>query len=346
MQFLLNRFNEKYPHQKNITVRFFDEEPLSTRRIRYNQGGAVCYCMENQEQGKQKVSNVWKPVNCTENCQYRVSADGKSKPMCNLEGTLKFLLPEISTDRIWTMKITGYTSIQRLKAYIALQKQLGNSLIGDYVIFLKQEEQTNKLGKTFNNYILDIVKKDELNSNNSIPKNQSNVEQLSTNNTQNVNKDAVNTDNSVDKKQVEQKQEVVETKKDEAKQEETKPVEKKTTTKKATTKEKKQTTTKQQTANATQPNAETKGEFDNYYILLETKTQKILKDGKPTDYLVANVVNTEDKQIDVIIPPQFADELLECDMGTSFILDLQTAGDKTFTNSIKYDQKLLKNVAA
>lgn len=157
-----------------------------------------------------------------------------------------------------------------------------------------------------------------------------------------MNKDAVKTANSVDKKQVEQKQEVVETKKEEA----TKPVEKKTTAKKTTTKEKKQSTTKQASTNTTQSKAETKGEFDNYYVLLETKTQKILKDGKPTDYLVANVANIEDKQIDVIIPPQFADELLECDMGTSFILDLQTAGDKTFTNSIKYDQKLPKNVAA
>lgn len=71
--------------------------------------------MKNQEQGKQKVSNVWQPISCSESCKYRISSDGKSKPMCNIEGTLKFLLPEISTDRIWLMKIIGYTSIKRLQ---------------------------------------------------------------------------------------------------------------------------------------------------------------------------------------------------------------------------------------
>lgn len=58
MQFLLNRFNEKYKQEKKLNIRFFDDEPLSVRHIRYNQGGAVCYCKENEVQGKQKVSNV------------------------------------------------------------------------------------------------------------------------------------------------------------------------------------------------------------------------------------------------------------------------------------------------
>lgn len=38
MQFLLNRFNETYNKETKINIRFFDEEPLSVRRIRYNQG--------------------------------------------------------------------------------------------------------------------------------------------------------------------------------------------------------------------------------------------------------------------------------------------------------------------
>jgi hypothetical protein len=33
MQFLLNRFNEKYHQENKINVRFFDENPLSVRRI-------------------------------------------------------------------------------------------------------------------------------------------------------------------------------------------------------------------------------------------------------------------------------------------------------------------------
>ena len=330
MQFLLNRFNETYNKETKINIRFFDEEPLSVRRIRYNQGGAVCYCMENQAQGKQKVSNVWQPIDCNENCKYRLSSDGKSKPMCNIEGTLKFLLPEISTDRIWLMKITGYTSIKRLQTYIDLQKQIGNSVIGDYTLFLKQEEQTNKLGKTFNNYILDIIKKEDFISNNSIPENQTKPKQLSTNTAQNVNNTAKDSkENEPTQQTAEVKQEV-----SEKPSKETKTAEKKTT--------------KKTTTNAKKENEVTSLEekYKGHYFLYETTTKTILKDGKPTEYLIAKFVDVKDKVIDVVIPPQYSDEILECEMGTEVILDLAKAGDNTFTKSIVYERKLLKNVAA
>lgn len=328
MQFLLNRFNETYNKQTKINIRFFDEEPLSVRRIRYNQGGAVCYCMENQEQGKQKVSNVWQPINCSESCKYRISSDGKSKPMCNLEGTLKFLLPEICTDRIWLMKITGYTSIMRLKTYIDLQKQIGNSIIGNYTLFLKQEEQTNKLGKTFNNYILDIIKKEDFISNNSIQENEAKPKQLSTNTAQTVNTDVADLKENEPKKQsaeIEQK----------TTQEQPKEIsaEKKTAKKTTKNNEKDDVTTFEE-------------KCKDHYFLFETSTKTISKAGKPTEYLVVKFVDVNDNLIDVVIPPQFADEILECDVGTEVILDLAKAGDNTFTKSIVYEHKLLKNVAA
>lgn len=333
MQFLLNRFNEKYKQEKKLNIRFFDDEPLSVRHIRYNQGGAVCYCKENEVQGKQKVSNVWKTVNCSEDCKYRLSADGTSKPMCNLEGTLKFLLPEISTDRIWIMKITGQTSIQRLKAYIALQKHLGNPIIGDYTLFLKQEEQTNKMGKTFNNYVLDIVKKEDFISNDTIPSNQANQKQLSTITTQNVDNTATNSNSDV-----------VSNQEKESKSKETKTTEKKSTKKEP--KEKKQETITQDETKKKTENTEPKNEFENYYVLVDTCKRTLMKAGKPTEYLIGNFVDMKDQTIDVVIPPQFADELSQCDIGTTVILDLATVGDKTFTNNIQYVQKCLKNVAA
>lgn len=329
MQFLLNRFNETYNKETKINIRFFDEEPLSVRRIRYNQGGAVCYCMENQEQGKQKVSNVWQPINCSESCKYRVSSDGKSKPMCNIEGTLKFLLPEISTDRIWLMKITGYTSIKRLQTYIDLQKQIGNSVIGDYTLFLKQEEQTNKLGKTFNNYILDIIKKEDFISNNSIPENQTKPKQLSTNTAQTVNNDVADSkENTLKKQPTEVEQKVT---KEQPK--ETKTTEKKTTKKTTKTKKTDEVTAFEE-------------KYKDHYFLFETSTKTIAKAGKPTEYLVVKFADVKDNLIDVVIPPQFANEILECDIGTEVILDLAKAGDNTFTKSIVYERKLLKNVAA
>ena len=62
MNFMLNRFNEKYPKQTSLNIQFFDEEPLSIRKARYNQGGAVCYCMAGTSKGKQKVSNKWQDI--------------------------------------------------------------------------------------------------------------------------------------------------------------------------------------------------------------------------------------------------------------------------------------------
>lgn len=334
MQFLLNRFNEKYKQEKQINIRFFDEEPLSVRHIRYNQGGAVCYCMEGHNQGKQKVSNVWKPVQCSADCKYRMSTTETTRPICNLEGTLKFLLPEISTDRIWIMKITGQTSIQRLKAYIALQKQLGNSIIGDYTLFLKQEEQTNKLGKTFTNYILDIVKKEDFISNNIIQPNQ---KQLFTNSTQIINESTKNIiDNTINNQEKSAKISKVSNK--------TKLAEKKIT--KKDSKENKLDSIIQAEVQNNTEDLKTKSEFENYYILVETFRKTLMKSGKPTEYLIGNFVDMYDKTIDVVIPPQFADELSQCDVGTTVILDLATIGDKTFTNNIQYVQKLNKNVAA
>ena len=334
MQFLLNRFNEKYSKQNYITIRFFDENPLTVRQIRYNQGGAVCYCMEGKEQGKQKVSNVWKNVNCSEDCKYRVASDNASKPACNLEGTLKFLLPEVSSDRIWIMKITGQTSIKRLKSYIGLQKQLGNSLIGDFTLFLNQEEQTNKQGKTFNNYILDIIKKEDFISKDSNSKNESIPQEQSTNKAQTVDNTTQNSKSSAKITNINETNNNTKTKKQEKV---TPPAEQNIPKEKAEP---------VQTKQESNTSASSINEFENYYILLDTSTITLKKDGKPTEYLVGNFVNVEDKTINVVIPPTLSDELKQCDVGTTVILDLSTKGETTFTNSIEYVQKCIKKVAA
>ena len=70
-------------------------------------------------------------------------------------------MPKICTDRIWLMKITGQTSINRLQDYFILQQMQGKSIKGHYNLFLKQEEVSDFTGKTYNHYILDIVKKSD-----------------------------------------------------------------------------------------------------------------------------------------------------------------------------------------
>lgn len=349
MKFLVNRFEEKLSKQTAITVHFFDEEPLTVRQIRYNQGGAVCYCMDGSTQGKQKIKNEWKPIECKEDCEYRIKT-GQGKAMCNEEGTLKFMLPDICVDKIWYMKITSHTSIQTLRDYIDFQKHIGNSLIGDYVIFLKEVEHSVE-GNKFKNKVLDIIRKEDFISNNQtissnqiISQNQNNQTQLSTNQVKDVEKNTEileviasennnNTQNNKIEAQVEQKVE------DTTQKVETN--EKKVT--KRTTKTKKES---KKEPLETQEDAELNAKFQNYHILIETKTKMLTKEGKPTEYVFATFTNTDDKTVEVIIPPKYAEELKQCDLGTSVLLDLQTKGDKTFTNSIEYIDKCIKNVAA
>jgi len=297
--------------------------------------------------------------------------------MCNLEGTLKFLLPGISDDRIWLMKITGYKSIQRIQAYIQFQKELGNSLIGDYELFLNKETQVNKLGKVFNNYILDIMKSQQIISKKSIQStqniskelNQTNItnqNQLSTKNLQNVeNKiqnsnitenisDTKNKSNITDveedkgtktpKKTTRKKKEKVETEQQEMKETQNAEINNKIEN---NTQDENKNVLQEQTQinNADVPVAED-DEFKNQYILFSTSNKEFMKDGKPTQYLVGNFYDINNNPIDVVIPQKYAEELTKCDVGTTVILDLAKAGQNYFTNSIKYEQKILKKVAA
>jgi len=297
--------------------------------------------MEGQTQAKQKVQNKWTQVECKADCQYRMKT-GPGRPMCNEEGTLKFMLPDICMDKIWYMKITGYTSIQTLREYISFQKQLGNSLIGDYVIFLKEVEQTNSEGKKFKNKILDIIRKEEFVSNNqtllSNEKTLQNQTQLSTNKNQNVNNTTEKSNNIESKTNIIQN-DVVENKIEQVEVTEKKNAKKTTKNKKEEQKEKIKDSEKQE-------DTDISSKYDKCHMLIDTETKILMKDGKPTEYLFANFVDTQDKTYNVIIPPQFAEELKQCELGTAVILDLQTKGDKTFTNKIEYVEKCIKNVAA
>ena len=327
MQFLLNKFNEKYPQQKKINIRFFDENPFSIRFARYNQGGNVCYCLEESIQAKEKTKNGWKSIECKEDCQYR-AFNGTSRPACNREGTLKFLIPGVSTDRIFIMKITGQTSIDRISDYITLQKIQGKSIIGDYVLTLNQEEQLNRDGKIFNNYVLDIYKNEEIISQ-EIPQ---------------TNQITVPTENK--EKVVKPKEEIKVIKEDNKKQSTDTTKGKKETKVNTKISNESSKDNKENTNKIEEKSASKMDEFENYYVLIGTSKTNILKDGKPAEYTVGNFVNNNDELVDVIVPPGFKKELEECELGTVVELNLSKAGDKTFTTDIKFIQKQKKNVAA
>lgn len=335
MNFLLNRFDEKYPKQTFLNVQFFDEDPLSIRKIRYNQGGAVCYCMAGTSKGKQKVSNKWQDIECSSDCQYCIKQKGTSKPACNYEGTLKFLLPEISKDRIWIMKITGQQSISNLEEYINFQKYLGNSLKGTYTIFLNQIEQTNSEGKKFNNFVIDIVKTEDFNSN----------YQKNTNNSIVSTESQKTVDNPI-----QNQAEIVKTTKKETNSQT------KNTTKKSTkvntdnvvpiTENEKVDSQAEQSQTTNEQNKQKTETYKEHCFLYDTEYKTFKKAGKDTEYLIAKVTDINDKTTDVIVKPEFRAEMEKCDIGTELIIELEKFKDNIISKHIEFVNIMPKKVAA
>lgn len=343
MNFLLNRFDEKYPKQTFLNVTFFNEDPLTIRRIRYNQGGAVCYCMSGTTKGKQKVSNKWQDIECSSNCKYCIKQEGANKPACNYEGTLKFMLPEISEDRIWIMKVTGQQSISNLEEYIGFQKYLGNSLKGTYTIFLNQIEQTNAEGKKFNNFVIDIVKTEDFNSNNnSISQNDTKNSIISTKNTNNV-------ENTIPSQSQTQTQ--TETEKNTKKGTKTSKQTKKSTKTNDTNAVSSMETEKvdsnlEQPQITNEPNQNAPQTYKEHCFLYDTEYKNFKKAGKDTEYLIAKVTDENDKTTDVVVKPEFREKMEKCDIGTELILELQKFGENIISKNIDFVRPILKKVAA
>lgn len=331
MDYLGNRFAEKYPKDTKIKIRIVDENPLLIRNVRYNQGGTVCFCMKNETQARRKASNKWEKIQCTNECEHRIIPKGKNKAACNKEAKLFFMIPEISNDSIWFMRITGKESIERLETYLEYLKQIGDSLIGDYTLYLTQKPQTSKTGELFNNFILGIYK-DNLESNQAIPNAQINktdnynekskeiIEDSDEKNTKTIKKDSTRKDNKKEEQENSKESSVQKT-------------QRKTKNKKS------DTITKD-------PYEQTSDNVKNYYALTGTTKKNIMNNNQLKEYIIGNFFDYEDKPVDVIIPYEYAEELSKCDLGTIVELNLQKAGDKIYTNSLKYIQKYIKNVAA
>lgn len=348
MQRYLQEFDKQYKGKKYIEIEFCNDEPLTKKYVRYNQSGEVCSCFEGNTTANQKTKNGVQQVACGPECQYRQKNE-QGKAACNRIGWLKFFIPSICKDRIWLMRITGQTSINRLDAYINLQKAQGNSIKGRYILFLKQEEQTSQAtGQSFNNYILDILKKEDFESNKPIPQNQTNPNEISTTNTKNVN-------NQVEKQEISEfKDEKINTTKSEKskvlkKQEEKSEVQKedKTATTKKTTKSKAKKTEENKVENKTDASTKTENSTDNCYALLRTFNEKLTsKNGETKEYLIGEFADMNDNISNIVIRPENAQELSECDLGTFVKLDIKEIGEKKFAMSLEFIDKRVKNIAA
>lgn len=337
MKKFLQKFDDLYKGKQYIEIEFYDDNPLTKKFVRYNQSGDVCHCIEGQTTGSQKTKNGWQPIECnTEECEHRQKNEA-GKCACNRIAWLKFFIPDVCQDRIWLMRITGQTSINRIDAYINLQKVLGNTLNGRYILFLKQEEQTSKsTGQTFNNYVLDILRKEDFILTNEIPQTTEKPKELSTAKAQNVNNNVVNQEQTENKSQ---------TVTDNTQTDEKKTKEK--TTKKETT-QKKETKSKSKKAdeNKTETPAE-ENEFANHYILDSTFKENITnKKGESKEYLIGKFYDINDTPCDIVIKPENAVELQECAFGTVVEIQVQDVAGRKFAIDLKFVSKLTKKVAA
>lgn len=344
MKDFLQKFDSLYKGKKYIEIEFFNDNPLTKKFVRYNQSGDVCHCLEGQTTGSQKTKNGWQPIECNiEKCQYR-QKNAAGKTACNRIGWLKFLIPDVCQDRIWLMRITGQTSINRIDAYINLQKAQGNPINGRYILFLRQEEQECKsTGQKFTNYILDILKKDNFIQTKQNPQTTEESKKLSTVNEQNVN-------NNIETKPFTEVQETTKnttTHETQSENKSEKSTKKTTKTQKSKTKKQSQNETPSEKTQETQNTNSESTTLDDCYMLVSTYTQKIKqKTGEDKEYLMAEFYNMEDKQFNVAIKPEDSNELLQCDVGTIAKLNLKTINDIHFALNIEYVDKHIKNIAA
>lgn len=311
MEHLAEKFNNLYKESKELNIYFPDENPYLEKRVRNNQGGTVCYCLLGQTKGKEKNGKQWSEKDCSEECEHRTAPKGK-KPACLIEGTLKFMIPEISSDRIWCLKTKSYYSRQNIRDYINFQKHLNNSLIGNYKLFLRPKEDTID-GKTFNNFVLDIVKIEDFISN---PiSNQETTNATTPNNTQVA--------------------------KNPLKEKKPKNTNKTTIPTKPITPEEEPDVISIEIPKS-EKNEPTEDDLKRYYVLIDTKDVTLNKKGKPTKYLEAKFCNKDSKEISAIIHPKYAKDMSLCELGSQFLMDIEEFGQRLIVNKCEYLVKQLK----
>ena len=315
MQGYLQKFDQMYKGKTSIEIEFITEEPFSAKYSRSNQSGQVCYCMFGSDEANQKTKDGWQKIKCLGmNCQYRQKKQ-VGPPDCKKVGWLKFLIPAIATDRIWLMKITSGQAVDTLNQYFSLQREQGQSVKGKYILFLKQVENS-KNGKTFNNYIIDIIKKEDFISN-TTSQNNKNLQEQSTTNEQIVN-------NNVEKNN----KNTTEIPKEEPK--------KKTAKKKA--------------KKITKIEVSENPDADKCYYFTNHHTEEFMKSGKPKEYFIGEFYDMTDKPVNFIVKPELIEPLLECGIGSVLETEIQEFKDKKILMDFKFvqnsEKEAQKNIAA
>lgn len=310
MQPYIDKFNKLLCKQKSIDIQLLESDSFSIQNARFNQSGKVCYCKENETIGKQKVNNLWKDIECNSSCIY-LQKDEKGKKACNRIAWLKFFIPKISTDRIWLMLIKGQESINNIDTYLKVQKMQQNKLNGLFTMFLTQKEQVDQFGKTHNNFVLDIMRKQEIISNNSIPQ----TIEDSKDEPKGKNKKAENTNS----KKIKEKENSKETKKK---------------------------STKSKSKKIIDIPIEEEPDIDKCYYLIGNHMEKFTKNGELKEYFVGDFNDMTDKPNSFVIKPELVDIINECGIGSVFELEIQEFKNNKIVTNLKFIQNKEKEIAA
>ena len=85
---------------------------------------------------------------------------------------------------------------------------------------------------------------------------------------------------------------------------------------------------------------------DNCYALLRTFNETLINKGESKEYLIGEFADMNDKISNIVIRPEYANELSECDLGTLVKLDVIESAGKKFAINLEFISKSLKNIVA
>lgn len=322
LDLLGKKFNKVFGEKPTkIKIRFFSENPFTIKNARYNQGGVACYCLLGEKNGKQKVKNKWEDKECLPTCEHAISKNGQ-KPACVEEGVLKFLIPDISLDRVWILRIRGITVINKINNYIEYQRLIGNSIKGDFYLYLTKEKQTRaKDGYSFNNFVVKLLKEGEDEANSDVQTEDliEKLEEKSTIVEQKVDKVFAKNDSKQNKNSKTKK----ENKKEESKVEEQKIV----------------------SIAPIETAKDGEYEMEDCYCFLGYEPIVINKNGQKLNYIQGNFMDMKDNPVSAIMNENLTNELKECDIGTVLELKFLEKLDKKWIVNCKFIQKCIKKVA-
>lgn len=314
MKHLSHKFNKLYDKKQEVTIYLFSEQAYSLKKVKRNQSGVSCYCLSDSEKAKERVNKQWTEKECLETCEFR-QAKGNQKPMCQDELTLKFLIPNVSKDRVWIFQTRSYHTINNIRSYINLQRQLGNKIQGYYKLFLFQKD-TEKDGHKFRNYVADIIRQEEpiLEEPQTV---KTDISVITEDTATELEKKAFNDaleENSKKVTTIEPLKEnpVNNTTSEVTEKEPSKP--KKVTTRKP---KKIEAITETKLESSDEGNFEITATEENlakYYVLLETKTIELMKEGQKTEYIQGKFINKDDKELEIVLHPNFANEIAQCEL--------------------------------